>query len=43
MKIAYKTKMTNSRKNSCGPVRIIDARARYRAAAQRLRNADLNN
>jgi len=34
--------MTASRRTSRGP-RIIDARARYRAAARRLRNTDLND
>jgi hypothetical protein len=33
--------MTTSRRTSRGPVFVIDARARYRAEAQRLRNTDV--
>ena len=41
MKNAQKTKMTTSRRTSRGPPGIIDARARYRAAARRLRNTGI--
>ena len=42
MKVHNKTKMTNSRENLSRPG-IIDARARYRAAARRLRNIFLED
>ena len=41
MKIAYKTKMKKFQENLSRPG-IIDARARYRAAARQLRNTDLS-
>jgi len=40
MKIAQKTKMTNSKENLSRPG-TIDARARYQAAARRFTNTDI--